>query len=171
MIDSSVVNLYIHGRRSSRPEDTVPTPMLAMPRVDAVEDWGIRQDERYFRPPDPGRSRLRQVSLIDEGTIWRHEAVFGPLDRSLIKAQIVLASDAYLPDLVGATLVFEDGAELTVAKHREPCFAMDLIVLGLRRAMQPKQQGALARVARNGAIWVGQRVTVRQPAGVVERPV
>jgi hypothetical protein len=167
-METRVVGLYVHGMRSSQPEDTAPTSMLAMPRVDAVEDMGLRQDERYFRRPDPGRNRLRQVSLIDEGTIWRHEAIFGPIDRALIKAQVILAGDVFLPDMLGAVLSFEDGAELTLAKYREPCFAMDLIAPGLRRAMQDRQQGALARVTRSGVISIGQRVLVRSISGAQE---
>lgn len=134
--------------------------MLAMPRVDAVAGMGLRQDVRYFRPADPGRERPRQVSLIDEGTIRRHEAVFGPIDRAFIKAQIILAGDVFLPDLLGAVLSFEDGPELILSKYREPCFAMDLIAPGLREAMQGRQQGALARVTRGGVISLGQRVLV-----------
>ena len=161
MIDTTVANLFIHGMQSSRPEDTRPTPMLAMSRLEAVQDWGIKQDTRYFRPPDPGRERLRQVSLIDEGTIRRHEAIFGPIDRSLIKAQIVVAGDIFLPDLLDSVLVFEGGAELTLSKVREPCFAMDLIAAGLREAMRPRQQGVLARVTRSGIIHMGQKISLR----------
>jgi hypothetical protein len=104
------------------------------------------------------------VSLIDEGTIWRHERVFGPIERSLIKAQIVLAGDLFLPRLIGRRLVFEGGAELVVSLAREPCFAMDLIAAGLREAMQGGQQGALGQVTRTGVIKVGQRVFLGAPA-------
>jgi hypothetical protein len=135
--------------------------MLAMPRVDAVEGYGLRQDTRYFHLGDPGRDRSRQVSLIDEGTIQRHELRFGPIERSLVKAQIILAGDIYLPDLVGSVLSFEEGAELTLSVERKPCFAMDLIAPGLREAMEPRQQGVLAQVTRGGVIVVGQRVLVR----------
>jgi hypothetical protein len=135
--------------------------MLSRYEVEAVEGKGIRQDRRYFRQGDPGRERLRQVSLIDEGTIRRHEAVFGPLNRSLIKSQIVLAGDVFLPGLIDATLVFKGGAELCIAVEREPCFAMDLIAPGLREAMKGGHQGALAQVTRTGIIKVGQPVTVR----------
>jgi MOSC domain-containing protein YiiM len=132
-----------------------------MPEVEAVEGKGLRQDLRYFRRGDPGYNRQRQVSLIDEGTIWRHEAAFGPLDRSLIKAQIILAGDLRLPDLLGATLVFDGGAELTLSLPRKPCFAMDLIAAGLKDAMTEGNQGALARVTRSGVIRPGQRVVLR----------
>jgi hypothetical protein len=155
-----VVGLYVHSDRSSRPEDTTPMPMLAMPRVDAVTDRGIRQDRRYFRRPDPGRVRPRQVSLIDEGTILRHAERFGPIDRSLVKAQIILEGDVYLPDLLGSRLVFEDGPEFVLSLERDPCFAMDLIAFGLRQAMEGGQQGALARVTADGPIWVGQAVNI-----------
>lgn len=163
MLESTVVALYVHGMRSSRPEDTGPTPMLAMPRVEAVEGMGIRQDSRYFRKADPGRGRPRQVSLIDEGTIWRHEADFGPIQRNAIKAQIILEGDVHLPDLLDATLHIGDEAVLTVSKEREPCFAMDLIATGLREAMMGGEQGALARVTSSGLIAVGDRVVI-QPA-------
>lgn len=135
--------------------------MLAMPRVDAVAGMGLRQDRRYFHPADPGRERARQVSLIDEGTVWRHERVFGPIDRHAIKAQIILAGDLLLPDLLGAVLTIDDGAELTLSVPRRPCFAMDLIAPGLKQAMEGGQQGALAQVTRSGTIALGQRVLVR----------
>lgn len=167
MLETSVVNLYIHGLRSSEAEDVAPTPMLSVPRVDAVEGRGLRQDTRYFRPADPGRERPRQVSLIDEGTIWRHERIFGPINRSLIKSQIILAGDIHLPDMLDAALRFEDGAELTLSIMRKPCFAMDLIYPGLREAMQNGMQGALARVTQSGSIAVGQRVRVTVPESVV----
>lgn len=156
-----VTGLYIHGDRSSRPEDGRATPMLAMPRVDAVTDRGLRQDRRFFRRPDPGRERPRQVSLIDEGTIWRHEKQFGPIDRALIKSQIILEGDVDLPGMLGAVLDFEDGPELVLSIQRDPCFAMDYIAQGLKAAMENGNQGALARVARDGSIWVGQAVTLR----------
>jgi hypothetical protein len=159
-VKTSVANLYIHGLRSSQEGDTAPTPMLAMRQVEAVEGWGLRQDVRYFRPPDPGRERPRQVSLIDEGTIWRHEAVFGTIDRSAIKAQIILTGDVFLPDLLGAVLTFQGGAELTLCLFRKPCFAMDLIATGLREAMKDGNQGALARVTCSGVIAVGQEVRI-----------
>jgi hypothetical protein len=169
MAKTSVVNLFIHGPRSSREGDTEPTPMHAIQQVDAVEGCGLRQDERYFRRADPGRERPRQVSLIDEGTIWRHERFFGSIDRSLIKAQIILAGDVFLPDLLSAVLSFEGGAELTVSIHRQPCFAMDLIAFGLREAMQAGHQGALARVTKSGVIAVGQEVQISGQLSAVSR--
>lgn len=132
--------------------------MLAMPSLELIEHRGIRQDTRFFRPADP--SRKRQVSLIDEGTIRRHEAVFGPINRAFIKSQVVLAGDVRLPDLLGAALVFESGAEIILSVHREPCFAMNLIAPGLQQAMKDGEQGALGRVTRSGLIAVGDRVTI-----------
>lgn len=164
MIQTSVAALFIHGDRSSRPEDTAPTPMLSLTEVEAVDGCGLRQDRRYFTAGDPGRERVRQVSLIDEGTIQRHEAKFGPIPWNTIKAQIVLSGDVHLSDLVGATITFESGAELTISRHRDPCFAMDLIATGLREAMQNGEQGALARVTATGIIAVGMAATV-VPAG------
>jgi hypothetical protein len=169
MRQTTVSNLYIHGLRSSEDDDTEPTPMLAMPQVDAVLSRGIQQDKRYFRPPDPGRERPRQVSLIDEGTIWRHEAAFGPIDRRFIKSQIVLSGEVFLPDLLGWKLSFEEGAELTLSIYRKPCFAMDLISPGLRESMKEGRQGALARVTRSGVIRVGQRVEILPADTVAEQ--
>jgi hypothetical protein len=162
----TVAGLYVHGARSSDQGDTAPTPMLAMRRVDVVEGCGMQQDSRYFHRGDPGRERPRQVSLIDEGTIMRHEARVGPIDRSFIKSQIILSGDLLLPDLLGSTLEFEDGAQLTLSIMRKPCFAMDLIAPGLKAAMEGGQQGALARVTRSGVVAVGQRVRVLVPSRV-----
>lgn len=163
VLETTVVALYIHGDRSSQPEDTKPTPMLSTHEVEAVEGKGLRQDLRYFRRGDPDRGRPRQVSLIDEGTIRRHEAVFGPIDRALVKSQVVLSGDLRMPDMLGATLAFEGGAEVTLSLPRKPCFAMDLIAPGLKEAMSDGNQGALARVTRTGVIRVGQRVFLRIP--------
>lgn len=163
-----VLALYIHGDRSCRPEDTEATPMLAMPSADVVEGQGIRQDARYFRTWEVGRERKRQVSLIDEGTIWRHEAQFGTIDRSLIKAQLILEGEVFLPGLVGARLVFDGGAEFEVALERKPCFAMDLIAPGLREAMQNGRQGALAKVTRSGPLWIGQQVSIEALSSVAQ---
>ena len=156
-------NLYVHGLISSRPEDTEPTPMTPIAAVEAVEDMGLREDVRYFRPPPDGTERKRQVSLIDEGTIWRLESQFGPLARENIKAQIIIADEVFLPDLINRVLRFEGGAELTIAMARVPCFAMDLITPGMRDAMRGNQQGALARVTATGRIAVGDQATVAPP--------
>jgi hypothetical protein len=160
-IHTAVAALFIHGDHSSRPEDGAPTSMLSMQRVEAVTGRGIRQDRRFFRPADIGRDRKRQVSLIDEGTIRRHETRFGPIERRFIKAQIVLEGDVRLPDFIGHVLDFERGPQLVLAIHREPCYAMDFIAPGLKDAMEDGEQGALARVIRDGEIWVGQRVVLR----------
>lgn len=162
---SRIANLYIHGDRSGRPEDDAPTPMLAMPRLDLVVGRGIRQDGRYFRTWEAGRERKRQVSLIDEGTIARHEAVFGRIERSLIKSQIILDGEILLSALAGTRLVFNGGAELEITVERKPCFQMDMIVPGLREAMQNGEQGALARVVTGGELWVGQGVEILLEAG------
>ncbi|HZS95089.1 MAG TPA: hypothetical protein VFA78_09850 [Chloroflexota bacterium] len=165
---TTVVQLYVHGERPSREGDTAPTPMIPISSVDAVEGNGLRQDERYYRPGDPGLDRKRQVSLIDEGTIWRHEMTFGSIDRALIKSQIILAGEVDLPNLLGAILRFDGGAELTLSLMRKPCFAMDLIHEGLKEAMKGGNQGALARVTRSGIIAVGQTVEVIPVTQTVE---
>jgi hypothetical protein len=166
-METRIVGLYIHGDISTRPEDRAPTPMLAMPSLDLVEHRGIKQDRRFFRPINPGRKR--QVSLIDEGTIHRHEAVFGPINRSFIKSQIILAGDLRLPDLLGSVLVFQTGAEITLAIGREPCYAMDLIAPGLRAAMEDGEQGALGKITRSGIISLGDRVSVMPAIWASER--
>jgi hypothetical protein len=163
-METRVVGLYVHGDRGTELNDTAPIPMLPIAQSDCVVGMGLRADRRYFQRPDPGRPRKRQVSLIDEGTIARHEARFGPINRAFIKAQIILAGEVHLPSLVGHRLDFEDGAELTVSLLRQPCYAMDLIYDGLRRAMQDGEQGALAMVTRDGVIAVGQSVRILQRA-------
>lgn len=155
-----VVALFIHGDRPSRPEDDAPTPMLAMPEFDVIEGRGVRQDRRYCRPADPGRVRKRQLSVIDEGTIRRHEERFGPIGLALVKAQIVLSGDLFLPDLVGHTLIFADGAHVEISVARVPCFAMDFIYPGLKDAMEQGSQGAMAMVIRGGHLTRGQQVQV-----------
>lgn len=166
-METRIVALYIHGDISTRPEDTAATPMLAMPSLELVEHRGIRQDRRFFRPASPARKR--QVSLIDEGTIQRHEAEFGPINRAFVKSQVILEGDLRLPDLLGSVLVFAGGAEITLAIGREPCYAMDLIAPGLRSAMEDGEQGALGKVTRSGTISVGDRVSVMAAVWASER--
>jgi hypothetical protein len=144
--------------------------MLALPQVEAVEGLGVRQDTRYFRPSDPGRERRRQVSLIDEGTILRHENAFGPINRAFIKAQIVLAGEVYLPGLLRQYLLFADGAELVLTLPRKPCYAMDLIAPGLKNAMEANEQGAMAMVTRSGLIAVGQTVVISHQRAISHQP-
>lgn len=157
-METRIVGLYVHGDISTRPEDAGPTPMLAMPSLELVEHRGIRQDRRFFRPSNPARKR--QMSLIDEGTIARHEAAFGAINRAWIKSQVILEGDIRLPDFLGAVLTFESGAAIELAIAREPCYAMDLIARGLQEAMKDGEQGALGRVTRSGSIAVGGGVTI-----------
>ena len=166
-MDTRIAALYIHGDVGTRPEDTAPTPMLSMPSLELVEHRGIKQDRRFFRPANPARKR--QVSIIDEGTILRHEAVFGPINRSFVKSQVILTGEMQLPDLLGAVLVFQSGAEISLAIAREPCYAMDLIAPGLRAAMENGDQGALGKVTRSGLVAVGERVNVVPATWATER--
>jgi hypothetical protein len=128
---------------------------------------GLREDARYFRLPPDAHERKRQVSLIDEGTIWKLESRFEPISREFIKAQIILEGDVHLPSLMGSTLRFAGGAELTLALTRVPCYAMDLVASGLREAMEDGMQGALGKVATTGRIAVGDAVSVIEAATLV----
>lgn len=163
-METRVVGVYVHGPRSTRPDDAEPTPMVEIESVEAVEVMGLREDARYFRQVHENRQRKRQVSLIDEGTVRRLEKSFGTIPQEFVKSQIVLAGDVHLPSLIGSTLRFSGGAELKVALERKPCYAMDLIASGLREAMEEGQQGALAMVTAGGRISRGDAVTVLTPA-------
>jgi len=154
-----VAALFVHGPRGTRPADQRPTPMVPMGSVEAVPACGLREDGRYFRG-NPDNDRRRQVSLIDEGTIWDLEESFGPIPREFVKAQIVLSGRVDLPSIVGCVLSFEGGAELGLVLERVPCYAMDLIHDGLREAMRGGRQGALARVLSGGRIVVGAPVMI-----------
>lgn len=165
IITTEVRALFLHGPHPTKQGDATPTPMTAVTRVEAVAGRGLRGDRRYLRATRrDGSENLRQVSLIDEATLQRHVARFGPIPWELVKSQIVLAGDLRLPDLLDRTLVFGEGAAAAVLQFtipRRPCFAMDLIVPGLRAAMEDGEQGALARVVTGGLIAVGQPVAVR----------
>jgi hypothetical protein len=128
---------------------------------------GLKEDRRFFRRPPDDYERKRQVSVIDEGTIWRLEKQFGLIAREFIKAQVVLEGDVFLPGLIGSVLAFESGAALTVAIERIPCYAMDLIAPGMRDAMRNGQQGALARVTASGVISLGDAVQVDRVEAVL----
>jgi hypothetical protein len=159
---TSVVALYLHGLRATMEGDTAPTPMITVAQVTALAGNGLAGDTRYLRATRrDGRENLRQVSLIDEGTLARHAARFGAFPWEYVKSQIVLAGDLRLPDQLGWRLVFGEGeaaAVLQLTIRRDPCGAMDLIVPGLREAMELGEQGALARVLQGGLIAVGQQV-------------
>jgi hypothetical protein len=161
-ITTSVVALYLHGPRPTREGDTAPTPMITVAQVEAVAGKGLAGDTRYLRATRrDGRENLRQVSLIDEGTLAWHAARFGAFLWEYVKSQIVLAGDVRLPDRLGWRLVFGVGDAASVLQltiRRDPCGAMDLIVPGLREAMQHGEEGALARVLQGGLIAVGQQV-------------
>jgi RimJ/RimL family protein N-acetyltransferase len=165
VLTTQVRALFLHGPHPTKPGDAAPTPMIAVERVEAVAGKGLRGDRRYLRATRrDGSENVRQVSLIDEGTLRRHEARFGPIPRELVKSQVVLAGDLRLPDLIGQRLIFGEGPEAAVLQLtilRLPCFAMDLIAPGLREAMENGEQGALARVLTAGVIAVGQPVSVR----------
>ena len=163
-LTTSVVALYLHGPHPTREGDTAPTPMRVVPLVEAVIGKGLAGDTRYLRATRrDGRENLRQVSLIDEGTLARHAERFGSFGWEFVKSQIVLAGDVRLPDRLAWRLIFGEGEEtplLQLTIRRDPCGAMDLIVPGLREAMLHGEQGALARVVQGGTIVVGQRVTI-----------
>jgi MOSC domain-containing protein YiiM len=162
---TTVVALFLHGPRASMPGDSEPTPMIPVQEVDAVDGVGLHgEPPRHVRQHPEGRESKRQVCLIDQGTLARHHERFGEFPLEFVKAQVVLAGDVYLPDLLGRELVFGEGdgavvLELTI--RRDPCEQMDLIAPGLRVAMKNGAQGALARVVRGGHIAIGQRVIVR----------
>ena len=164
-LTTTVQAIYLHGPRPTKQGDVEPTPMIAVAEVEALAGRGLRGDTRYLRATRrDGSENLRQVSLIDAGTLARHEARFGTLAWELVKSQIVLAGDLRLPDLLGRRLVFGEGDEAAILEltiKRDPCFAMDLIHTGLREAMRDGEQGALARVLHGGPIRVGMALTVR----------
>ena len=164
VLTTSVRALFLHGPVGHGLHDAAPIPMIAVQSVEAVAGRGLRGDTRFFKPARRGGGEsLRQVSLIDEGTMTRHEARFGALPWDAIKAQIFLAGDLRLADLLGSTLVFGEGdaaAVLELTIQRQPCEAMEVIAPGLREAMKDGEQGALARVVRGGLLTVGQQVVV-----------
>jgi len=166
VITTTVQALFLHGPRPSEPDDAMPTPMIAVARTTALTGLGLEGDDRYLSAARRnGSENLRQVSLIDAGTIGRHIERFGSFPVEYVKSQIVLAGAIRLADYLGCQVIFGEGAEATILEltiPRKPCFAMDLIHPGLKAAMENGEQGALARVARGGEISVGMAVTVRR---------
>jgi hypothetical protein len=156
--------LYVHGPHPSREGDTRPTPMIAIQETEVLPGRGLQRDARYLHPVrHDGSESKRQVSLIDEGTLERHRSRFGTFPWEAVKSQIVLVGEVHLPDFLNHYLVFGDGADAVVLQLtilRRPCFEMDLIVLGLRAAMEHGEQGALARAVQGGRLLVGQQVTL-----------
>ena len=164
-VGTKIVALFLHGPRASEPGDTEPTPMIAVTDVDAIAGIGlVGEPPRHLRLREDGIESKRQVSLIDEGTLKRHYERFGEFPVEFVKAQVVLAGEIQLPNLLGRELVFGEGDEAVVLEltiRRNPCEEMELIAPGLREAMKDGEQGALARVVRGGHLVVGQPVTVR----------
>ncbi|HVC82738.1 MAG TPA: MOSC domain-containing protein [Chloroflexota bacterium] len=165
VITTSVRALFLHGPRASEPTDPAPTPMIAVARTMALTGLGLEGDDRYLSATRRnGSENLRQVSLIDEGTLARLIDRFGPFPLEFVKSQIVLAGDIRLSDCLGHRIRFGEGEDAVILEltiHRQPCYAMDLIHPGLKAAMENGEQGALARVLRGGLIEVGMPVTVR----------
>jgi hypothetical protein len=164
VITTSVRALFLHGPRPSEPSDPAPTPMIAVARTMALTGLGLEGDARYLSATRRnGSENLRQVSLIDEGTLARLIDRFGPFPLEFVKSQIILAGKVRLSEYLGHRVTFgegEDAAILELTIHRQPCFAMDLIRPGLKTAMEGGEQGALARVTRGGLIEVGMPVAV-----------
>lgn len=156
--------LFLHSPRGAQRDDTTPIAMIPVPHVEAVTATGLRGDKRFFhKTRRDGRENLRQVSLIDEGTLERLRERCGPVPTEMVKSQIVLAGSVRLTDLLGRTLTFGPGEEAPVLQltiKRDPCYIMDIITPGLQKAMENGEQGALARVVRGGLIMVGQSVTI-----------
>ncbi|GAC1430590.1 MAG: hypothetical protein NVSMB65_04060 [Chloroflexota bacterium] len=168
VVTTRVRALFLHGPTGFGDHDTAPIPMIAVQSVEAVAGRGLRGDTRFFGATRrDGRENLRQVSLIDEGTVARHEERFGPIPLEVVKAQIVLAGDLRLSDLIGGRLVFGEGDEAAILEltiPRYPCRAMEAIAPGLEEAMKNGEQGALARVRRGGLIRVGQQAVLSRVA-------
>ncbi len=156
--------LFLHGPRGAQRDDTTPIAMVPAAHVEAVTATGLRGDTRFFhKTRRDGRENLRQVSLIDEGTLERLRERCGLVPTDMVKSQIVLAGSVRLTDLLGRTLTFGQGEEAPVLQltiKRDPCYIMDIITPGLQDAMKDGEQGALARVVRGGLIMVGQSVTI-----------
>ncbi len=166
VITTTVQALFLHGPRPTKPDDAAPTPMIAVARTRALAGLGLEGGERYLSATRRnGSENLRQVSLIDAGTIGRHIERFGPFPLEFVKSQIVLAGAIRLADYLGCQVIFGEGegaAILELTIPRKPCFAMDLSHPGLKAAMEGGEQGALALVVRGGEISVGMPVTVRR---------
>jgi hypothetical protein len=138
--------------------------MRVVDEVEAVTATGLRNRRYFASTRRNGHENVRQVSLIDEGTLARLEPRFGPIPLAVVKSQIVLAGDIRLPDLSGRDVIVGEGDDAVILQltiERDPCRSMDLIAPGLCEAMRDGELGMFARVLQGGTIRVGQPVTIR----------
>ena len=109
---------------------------------------------------DHGKSRRRQVSLLDEAA-WR--AACAELDTELIwtiRRSNVLVSNLDLEALIGRKIQL-GSAVVEVVGEVVPCHVMDAAKKGLKHALKPNCRGGVyGRVIESGQVHVGDKITV-----------
>lgn len=124
-------------------------PMRSVPAVTAVSGKGLEQDAAY------GHSR-RQVLLVGESSLSTYDLQPGMLRENVTITGMVL------DDLADGTRLRIGEAILEITGDCEPCDQMDALRPGLRQAIRGRR-GKLARVARSGAMHVGDSVLAGDP--------
>lgn len=124
-------------------------PMRSVPAVTAVAGKGLEGDAAY------GRER-RQVLLVGQSSLSEFDLQPGMLRENMTLTGMVL------DDLAEGTLLEVGEAILEITGDCEPCAQMDALRPGLREAIRGRR-GKLARVARSGAVRVGDAVHTSEP--------
>ena len=104
----------------------------------------------------------RQVLLVDLETLAELNLSPGEIKENLTVSGMNVSA------LEPGTELKVGEAELRVTGPCEPCFRMDEIRDGLKRALEGRR-GVLCRVIKEGAICRGDRVEVMQHAGVMQQ--
>jgi len=125
-------------------------PMRSVPAVTAVAGKGLEGDAAF------GRER-RQVLLVGQSSL----SEFG-LQPGMLRENMTLTG-MVLDELAEGTLLQVGEAILEITDDCEPCGQMEDLRPGLREAIRGRR-GKLARVARSGAVRVGDAVHLSEPS-------
>lgn len=121
-------------------------PMRAVEAVEAESELGLAGDASH------GRGR-RQVLIIERETLQRFELEPGQVRENVTVSGLALAG------LPAGTQLQSGDVLLEVTGDCAPCRFLDGIRDGLQGAMEG-QRGTLCRVARGGAIRIGDEIRV-----------
>ena len=124
-------------------------PMKVVESVSARAGFGIEGDRHAT---SEGARKLRQVLLMDEGTLEAFGLSHGQVRENITTSGIELSS---LRE--GQRLALGGDAVLEITGPCAPCGRMDEVRPGLRRELEGRR-GMLALVVKGGAIGVGDSI-------------
>ena len=129
-------------------------PMIEIDACEVTEKSGVNGDYR-------GKPNKRQVTVMCEEK-WK--AACTDLGEELYwttrRANLLLSGMSIGPECIGKTLKIGD-VELKIIMETDPCFRMNQLRPGLKKALTPDWRGgACCRVLSGGNIAVGDNVEI-----------